>query len=70
MDPDTRPPSQVLDDLVAKLETMGPHHPDRPTLIRMILDLRREIDRRPAPDHTPATAEHRPPADDHPRGHS
>jgi hypothetical protein len=49
MDLHTRPPSQVLDDLVAKLQTMGPHHPDRPTLIRMILDLRREIDRRPAP---------------------
>jgi len=50
MDLHTRPPSQVLDDLVAKLQTMGPHHPDRPTLIRMILDLRREIDLRPAAD--------------------
>ena len=50
MDLHTRPPSQMLDDLVAKLQTMGPHHPDRPTLIRMILDRRREIDRRPAPD--------------------
>jgi hypothetical protein len=46
--PHTRCASQVLDDLVAKLETMGPHHPDRSTLIRMILD--REIDRRPAAD--------------------
>jgi hypothetical protein len=49
MDLRTRPKSQVLDDLVATLEQMFPKHPDRPTLIRMIIDLRREIDRRPVP---------------------
>jgi hypothetical protein len=34
----TRPISQVLDDLVAKLEQISPKHPDRPRLIRMIID--------------------------------
>jgi hypothetical protein len=41
--------SQVVEDLVAKLEAMAPLHPDRPRLIRMILDLRREIELRLAP---------------------
>jgi hypothetical protein len=45
----TRPIFQVLDDRVAKLETMPQRHPDRPNLVRMIMDLRREIDRRPSP---------------------
>ena len=40
---------QVLDDLVAKLKAMPEQHPDRPMLIRMVIDLRREIDRRPSP---------------------
>jgi hypothetical protein len=44
----TRPKSHVLDDLVAKLEQISPKHPERPRLVRMILDLRREIARRPA----------------------
>jgi hypothetical protein len=45
----TRSIAQVLDDLVAKLEAISPRHPDRPRLIRMVIDLRREIDRRLAP---------------------
>jgi hypothetical protein len=49
----TRAISQVLDDLVAKLEAISPRHPDRPRLIRMIIDLRREIERRPAPQPAP-----------------
>jgi hypothetical protein len=49
MDFRTRPKSQVLDDLVAKLKTLSVKHPNRPTLIRMILDLRREIERTPSP---------------------
>ena len=44
----TRSIAQVLDDLVAKLEQISPKHPERPRLVRMILDLRREIARRPA----------------------
>jgi hypothetical protein len=40
----TRPKSQVFDDLIAKLEVMPSRHPDRPTIIRMIIDLRREIE--------------------------
>ena len=46
----TRPKSQVLDDLIAKLAAMSPRHPDRPTIIRMIIDLRREIERNPPVD--------------------
>jgi hypothetical protein len=42
----TRSIAQVLDDLVAKLEALSERHPDRPRLIRMIIDLRREIERR------------------------
>jgi hypothetical protein len=49
----TRSMAQVLADLVAKLEAMAPKDPDRPRLIRMIVDLRREIDRRPAPQPAP-----------------
>jgi hypothetical protein len=49
----TRPISQVLDDLVAKLEAIARKHPDRPRLIRMIIDLRREIKRRPSPQPVP-----------------
>jgi hypothetical protein len=45
----TRSIAQVLDDLVAKLEQISPRHPDRPRLIRMVIDLRREIDRRLSP---------------------
>jgi hypothetical protein len=45
--------SQVLADLVAKLEAVAERHPDRPRLIRMIIELRREIDRRPAPQPAP-----------------
>jgi hypothetical protein len=41
--------SQVLADLVAKLEAISTRHPDRPRLIRMIIGLRREIERRPSP---------------------
>jgi hypothetical protein len=49
----TRSISQVLDDLVAKLAALPQKHPDRPTLIRMVLDLRREIERRPSPQPAP-----------------
>lgn len=52
----TREKSQVLDDLVAKLKTMPETYPDRPALIRMIIGLRREIERRPQAD-PPAPAE-------------
>lgn len=52
----TRAKSQVLDDLIAKLKTMPETHPERPHLIRMIIDLRQEIDRRP-PTGPAATAE-------------
>jgi hypothetical protein len=45
----TRSIAQVLDDLVAKLDAVSERHPDRPRLIRMILDLRREIERSPSP---------------------
>jgi hypothetical protein len=49
----TRSLSQVLDDLVAKLKALPLTHPDRPTLTRMVIDLRREIERKtvavPAP---------------------
>jgi hypothetical protein len=43
----TRSKSRVLDDLVAKLRSLPQNHPDRPRLIRMIIDLSREIERRP-----------------------
>lgn len=36
---------RVLDDLVEKLRRLPPNHPERPRLIRMIIDLRGEIDR-------------------------
>jgi hypothetical protein len=49
MDFRTSPISQVVEDLVTKLEAISPRHPDRPRLIRMIIDLRREIDCRPSP---------------------
>jgi hypothetical protein len=42
----TRSLSQVLGDLVAKLKALPLTHPDRPTLTRMVIDLRREIERR------------------------
>jgi hypothetical protein len=48
MDFRSRSKSQVLDDLVAKLAAVSERHPDRPRLIRMILGLRSEIDRRPS----------------------
>jgi hypothetical protein len=35
--------SRVLDDLVEKLRTLPRNYPDRPHLIRMIIDLGREI---------------------------
>jgi hypothetical protein len=41
----TRSKSRVLRDLIAKLESLPPRHPDRPHLIRMILGLRRELER-------------------------
>jgi hypothetical protein len=44
----TRSISQVLNDLVAKLEAISPQDPDRPRLVRMIIDLRREMERRPS----------------------
>jgi hypothetical protein len=44
-----RSKSQALYDLVAKLEAVSKRHPDRPRLIRMIIDLRREIDLSPSP---------------------
>jgi hypothetical protein len=54
---ETRTTSRVLDDLVAKLETLPQHHPDRPQLIRTILGLRSELaDATPRHDlfaHTP-----------------
>lgn len=34
---------------MAKLDAMPPRHPDRPHLIRLILDLRREIEGRASP---------------------
>lgn len=43
-----RTKSQVLDALIAKFKRLPQKHPDRGRLIRMILDLRREIERRPA----------------------
>jgi hypothetical protein len=42
----TRSIAQVLDDLVARLEQISPRHPDRQRLVRMVIDLRREIERR------------------------
>jgi hypothetical protein len=45
----TRSIAQVLDDLIAKLEQISPRHPDRPRLIRMVIDLRRKIERRLSP---------------------
>jgi hypothetical protein len=53
MDFRTRSMPQALDDLAARLGAISPRHPDRPRLIRMILDLRREIERRPAPQPAP-----------------
>jgi hypothetical protein len=38
----TRSKSRVLDDLVEKLRSLPQNHPDRPRLIRMIIDLNRE----------------------------
>ena len=38
---------RVLDELVEKLRRLPPNHPDRPRLIRMIIDLRGEIERKP-----------------------
>jgi hypothetical protein len=40
----TRPNWSVLDNLVAKLETLPPHQPDRPQLIRTIIGLCSEIE--------------------------
>ena len=40
----TRPKWRVLNDLIDKLETLPANHPDRGSLIRMILGLRGEID--------------------------
>jgi hypothetical protein len=37
--------SPLVDDFVAKLRSCPRHHPDRPHLIRMIIDLNREIER-------------------------
>jgi hypothetical protein len=42
----TRSKSRVLDDLVEKLRPLPRTHPDRPRLIRMIIDLSHEIGRR------------------------
>jgi hypothetical protein len=42
--------SHVLDDLVAKLETLPQRHPDRPQLIRTIIDICREIERAAPPE--------------------
>ena len=41
----TRSKSHVLNDLVEKLRSLPQNHPDRPHLIRMVLDLSREIGR-------------------------
>jgi hypothetical protein len=40
----TRSKQRVLDDLVAKLETLPKNDPDRLRLIRMIISLRRELE--------------------------
>jgi hypothetical protein len=40
----TRSKSCVLSDLTAKLESLPEEHPDRPTLIRMMLGLRHELE--------------------------
>jgi len=40
----TRSKRRVLDDLVAKLETLPANHPDEMRLIRMILGLRHELE--------------------------
>jgi len=37
--------SRALDNLSAKLGTLPQRHPDRPQLIRMMIDIRREIER-------------------------
>jgi hypothetical protein len=41
----TRSKPCVLRDLIAKLETLPQHHPDRPHLTRVVLDLRHELER-------------------------
>ena len=41
-----RSKSCVLEDFVEKLRLLPANHPDRPRLIRMIIDLRCEIERR------------------------
>jgi hypothetical protein len=46
MDFRTRSKSRVLDDLVEKLRSLPRKHPDRSRLIKMIIDLNREIERR------------------------
>jgi hypothetical protein len=58
MDFQTRSKQRVLDDLVAKMETLSPKHPDRPNLLRTILGLRQILDATsaasgPAPDPGP-----------------
>lgn len=45
-----RTKSCVLDELVEKLRRLPQNHPDRPRLIRMVIDLRGEIERRPDDD--------------------
>lgn len=40
----TRSKSRALNDLVDKLRLLPRNHPDRPHLIRMVLDLGREIE--------------------------
>jgi hypothetical protein len=45
----SRSKSSVLNDLVAKLESLPQKHPDRPHLIRLILGLRSELERAAPP---------------------
>jgi len=41
----TRTKSRVLEDLVEKVRSLPPNHPDLPHLMRMVTDLGREIER-------------------------
>ena len=41
----TRTKSRVLEDLVEKVRSLPPNHPDLPHLMRMITDLGLEIER-------------------------
>jgi hypothetical protein len=45
MECEKRTTSRVLDNLSSKLGTLPRRHPDRPQLIRMMIDIHREIER-------------------------